>query len=262
MSGTDQVVEYLYTHKDLSAFIDDLPSLFISGPVDVLPDDCIVVHEDINQNQNFPEGIQRLCIKRVGLPAFRIFDLNGDLDRIRRYLLRPILPIAGTLVRYYAESQVLKYPGESSQQVAARKPWENIVEQSIAWQSHHECLDLDFYHSLCGEREQAESTQADGNWIECSTWKLMFQGNQYELTHRQYQIIRILKYQPDSMNGVTREQLLILFKESYPEPHLTDHFRINHTFKNRNASLLGSLINNVGPKPFKYSLSVALAIKE
>ena len=60
MSGTDQVVEYLYTHKDLSAFIDDLPSLFISGPVDVLPDDCIVVHEDINQNQNFPEGIQRL----------------------------------------------------------------------------------------------------------------------------------------------------------------------------------------------------------
>jgi hypothetical protein len=262
MSSREQVVEYPYTYKDLSAFIDDLPSLFISGPVDVLPADCIVVHEDINQNQNFPAGTQHLCIKRVGLPAFRIFDVNGDLDRIRRFILRPILPIVGTLVRYHAESQVLKNLGELPQQIAARKPWENIVEQSIAWQSHHDCLDLDIYRALCGEREQAEATQTDGNWIEDSTWKLMFQGDQYDLTHRQYQIIKILKYQPDSMNGVTREQLLILFNDSYPQPNLTDHFRINHTFKNRNSSLLGSLINIVGPKPFKYSLSVALAIEE
>jgi hypothetical protein len=283
--------KYPFTIQELSDLINKLPEVFPGGLVRIPPQDCNVewssfysgeeifkeiperdvftdesgdtivdeVYPKRHQNIKVGEGIS---IRSKSDVDFRIFDPQKLLIPIFKRDSTNFLQLIVALIREFANRQIEHHKDDIRDMEAAQKPWIGLRDEAISWQSIHDCVDMDIFEELCSNSEQAETTQTDECWVDTTTWELMFQGKQYVLGYRQYQIIRILKFQPDPENGMERKQLMIKFKDSYPKPHLTVHFRIGRTFVGEKGELLGTLISKHGPKPIKYSLSVDLANRE
>ena len=282
--------QYPCTRQELSEKIDNLPVVFPDGIVSIPPNDSTIEWEsfysgeeifnetpdrDIGTNEDGTTNVEvthhmreqnltvgeGISIRSVSDAGFRIFDPDNLLSNIIHSNNIHSLKRLVAMIKEFSSRQIDKHSGASQDREAAQKPWIELRDEAIGWQSQHNCLDMDIFTELCDTSEQPETTQTGECWVNNNTWELMFQGDQYELSHREYQIIKLLKYQPNSANGMTTRQLIILFNESYPKPNLTANFHISKTFK-KNANLIGTLISNVGPKPFKYSLSVPLVNRQ
>lgn len=248
------MTEYPFTPEQLSDLIDRLDKLFIRGRVMAIPEDCELFEEDINCEYEYvPAESMHLSIRKPGNPKFRIFDLNNDLRRLRGNNLPPTLHIMGAMIRKYAERQIEKHRG------VAVEPWEYILDESIRWQSAHGCLELDIFTELCGTPEQDVANQPDLCLVNYNTRKITFQGDDYHLTPRQFEILTFLEYQVDPIDGMTRGQIISNFNESEPESKLTSSFKMSKTFAGETAKLLGTLIQTTGGRKPRYSLRQPLA---
>jgi hypothetical protein len=280
--------KYPFTKQELSELINKLPAVFPSGRVSIPPHDCTVEwdsfysgdeifkeiperdlfkDEDGNtivdeeypkrtQNKKVGEGIS---IRSKSDVDFRIFDPEKLFMPIYDADSTHFLELLVTLIKEFANTQIERYKDDRGDREAAKEPWVKLRDEAISWQSQHDCVEMDVFNELCGESEHEETTQVDDCWLDGRNSKLKYQDKEYRLTPRQYQIIKILKYESQPENGVTTKQLRELFNKSYGKGTLTTKFRIDSTFKNDNIELLGTLINNLAPKPYKYSLSVEIA---
>ncbi len=277
----------LLTLEDLKQTYEKLPRLYSDGIIKIPPDDAEVAYEYLHQkagkfgevpeyssgwddetgerfdDTRYPkEEENRQLGEHIKITSqsdsqFLVFDVDGILIDFGEKLSMEYLELLVRLIKLYTEYQI-KQCSEFPQDLEARvKPHKELYDQAVGWLSRRTLEDINIKILLTG---LINDDSPNENVLSDSVPRvLQYDGKNYNLTERQYQIIFVLNQTQDSGGGGLRNQSIksIIDKE-FSDNRTPKSFKIHDYFKDYRKQLMSTLIVSDKRKPAKYSLSVAL----